>query len=254
MPARDAAVVDLAKDGPKDGSPMGRDTGVGDGAIMARDTAVVDVPVLPGDTASPSDGAGCSSNGRSYPVGASFPSSDGCNTCTCLVDGPACTAHGCQADAAVMACALTPPLTFGFDGGMRLYSETAVLADVLTLTRTYRVAVDGGAVRSCVSPLPACQTAGQLDVGDIAADLISPDVTAAFALPDPAVFGVDPRAYDGALFAITNGTGKTIYVGDDCPSPAMSSCRPVPAGVKTLSMDLQALFTHARSSAACAGL
>jgi hypothetical protein len=41
--------------------------------------------------------ASCTYDGQVYPVGASFPSTDGCNTCTCSADGTVgCTDKACQ--------------------------------------------------------------------------------------------------------------------------------------------------------------
>lgn len=239
--------------GASDTLVIARDTGTADVGVDARDTGAVDVG---GDTrdSGPTDGPGCFMGGRSYAIGESFPTTDGCNTCTCLAAGLACTARACVADAADSRCPLTTSLTLWYDGGMRVYTEQAVVKETMTFTRTYAAVVDGGAPRTCTAPLPACGSPTQIDLVDIAADLAAPEVVAAFALPDPTVYGVDPRGYDGTLFAIRNSAGKTLYVGADCPSPAMSSCRPVPAGVKTLATDLKSLFETARAATACAGL
>lgn len=40
--------------------------------------------------------AGCFYAGRSYPLGASFPSSKDCNTCTCQKSGVVCTERACS--------------------------------------------------------------------------------------------------------------------------------------------------------------
>jgi hypothetical protein len=37
----------------------------------------------------------CSYNGKTYSDGASFPSTDGCNTCTCSASGVGCTKKAC---------------------------------------------------------------------------------------------------------------------------------------------------------------
>ena len=48
-------------------------------------------------SADPVCGVTCTYDGQTYPVGASFPSSDGCNTCDCAADGTvACTDMACQ--------------------------------------------------------------------------------------------------------------------------------------------------------------
>src|SRR5687768_15952435 len=42
----------------------------------------------------------CQVNGKGYALNEQFPASDGCNTCTCLIDGTAaCTEKACPADA-----------------------------------------------------------------------------------------------------------------------------------------------------------
>jgi len=43
-------------------------------------------------------GPTCTSDGKTYPLGAKFPAADGCNTCTCLTDGVACTLLSCAKD------------------------------------------------------------------------------------------------------------------------------------------------------------
>lgn len=40
-------------------------------------------------------GTQCSYGGKEYPIGASFPSQDGCNTCSCDMGGVACTEKAC---------------------------------------------------------------------------------------------------------------------------------------------------------------
>jgi hypothetical protein len=43
-------------------------------------------------------GATCSLGGKTYAAGATFPATDGCNSCTCQADGVACTTKGCPTD------------------------------------------------------------------------------------------------------------------------------------------------------------
>lgn len=46
-------------------------------------------------------GAGCDYNGKTYAVGATYPASDGCNTCTCGDSGATgCTTMACVCDPA----------------------------------------------------------------------------------------------------------------------------------------------------------
>ncbi|EYF03285.1 hypothetical protein [Chondromyces apiculatus] len=51
--------------------------------------------IVSSDGSSNDDGAPCSMEGQGYNVGDSFPSDDGCNTCTCTESGIACTEAAC---------------------------------------------------------------------------------------------------------------------------------------------------------------
>lgn len=53
-------------------------------------------------------GGPCRSGGKSYRTGDTFPSADGCNTCSCSASGVACTTRGCLPDAGARDAADAP--------------------------------------------------------------------------------------------------------------------------------------------------
>jgi Pacifastin inhibitor (LCMII) len=209
-----------------------------------------------GDAAKDAPSA-CLWQDATVPIGGSV--SDGCNTCACMTNGVmACTARACiNLDASKDMCGLSTAVSFGYDGGMVAYQDQYDLAPSsgLTITRNYvRGVTDGSAVRTCAPALPACGTTSVVSGSTIVADLAAADVQSAFALTTTPIFGVDQRPVDGAVWSITLASGGTILVGTPCPSPEMSSCRPIPAGVQKLSDDLKSLATAAVTQPACAGL
>lgn len=52
----------------------------------------------PADTGAP-QAKTCEQGGKTYAIGESFPSEDGCNTCSCTEAGAACTRKACAAAA-----------------------------------------------------------------------------------------------------------------------------------------------------------
>jgi hypothetical protein len=95
-----------------------------------------------------------------------------------------------------------------------------------------------------------------VSVATINADLAAPDVEWLWSLPhDPApLFGTDPRPVDGTVHSIALDDGSKVLVGGQCASPAMSSCRYIPAGLVRLAQDLQKLATAMLAYSACEGL
>lgn len=60
-------------------------------------SVVDDVLKHSGDHGSPPPSGGtCTYAGKPYPIGSSFPSEDGCNTCQCDKNGVSCTLRGCS--------------------------------------------------------------------------------------------------------------------------------------------------------------
>ena len=210
----------------------------------------------------------CSYAGKNYNSGASFPSTDGCNTCTCEASrGIDCTLAACLGDAGYSppgACTLPTAVTFGAAGGMVLYEDQYKLDPTLGLniTRNYNgrgsSGMDGATIRTCTPTLPACGASAVVSVSTVVADLATADVQAAFALGTTPiatpVFGVDERPVDGTIWSITLDSGGSVLVGVTCPSPTTSSCRPTPAGVQKLADDLQSLASAMSIQSACAGL
>lgn len=203
----------------------------------------------------------CSYNGRTYSIGETFKMD--CNTCNCTSNGFACTAMICFHDAGpdlvspvdVPACSLSTNLTFGHDGGNALYTDVNRLtATTFTITRNYSrlVKPDGAASATCSPALPACGSAA-VTIATINADLANADVQALWGLPQSPtpIFGSDPRPVDGTVYSIALDDGHKVLVGQQCASPAMSSCRYIPAGVVQLVQDLQKLASAMLADAAC---
>jgi hypothetical protein len=148
-------------------------------------------------------------------------------------------------------------LTFGWDGGDVIYEDTYALdpSAGMTITRTYSTA--GQAVmHTCTPALPACGAPGVVSVSTVVQDLAAADVQAAFSLTAAPVYGVDERPEDGQVWSITLagagvGAGR-IFVGGPCPSPVMSSCRPIPEGVRRLADALKSLASAVEPT--CTGL
>jgi hypothetical protein len=156
-------------------------------------------------------------------------------------------------------CSLSDNLTFGHDGGNAIYWDVNRLtASTFTITRDYslRAGRDGAATASCSPSLPACGAADAVSVATINADLADPDVQGLWSLPqNPApIFGTDPRPADGTVYSIALDDGSKVLVGEQCASPAMSSCRYIPAGLVRLTQDLQKLATAMLADPVCQGL
>jgi hypothetical protein len=234
------------------------------GAICTEMACAVDAaPDLP---RGPDAGKTCLLGGREYTIGETFKSD--CNTCTCTSNGIACTAMFCYHDGGPdlpravdgnSACVLSANLTFGHDGGYVSYSDVNRLtATTFTITRNYtqRADRDGATMASCSPNLPACGATGAVTVATINADLADPDVQGVWALPqDPVpIFGSDPRLADGTVYSIALDDGRKVLVGGQCASPAMSSCRYIPAGLLQLTQDLQSLAAAMIADPVCTGV
>jgi hypothetical protein len=203
----------------------------------------------------------CSYNGRTYLLGESFMSD--CNTCMCTNNGMACTGAICFHDAGpdlaspvdVPGCALSASLTFGHDGGNALYHDVNRLtATTFTITRNYSAFAkpDGAASASCAPALPVCGSSA-VTTATISADLANADVQAVWGLPQTPtpIFGSDSRPTDGTVYSIALDDGHKVLVGQQCASPAMSSCRYIPAGLVQLVQDLQKLAAAMLADPAC---
>lgn len=217
-----------------------------------------------GSTVTPDAAQTCSYNGRSYPLGEGFILD--CNSCVCMSSGMACTGRICLHDAAPdlpssadgPSCALSTNLTFGPDGGNAIYADVNRLtANSFTITRNYAAWAnpDGGSSASCSPPLPACGSAA-VTIATINADLAQADVQSVWALPQTPtpLFGSDSRPVDGTVYSIALDDGRKVWVGEQCASPVMSSCRYIPTGLVQLVQDLQKLASAMLADAACKAL
>ena len=269
-------VISCAKDGLGTGGAGGAIAGTG-GAVAGTGGAVVDTGGNRGSggssaatggamTTSDAGPQACVGSGHTYAIGETFKMD--CNTCTCTVNGIACTAMACLYDArpdqpsgpdVALVCALSANLTFGQDGGNAIYWDSNRLtASTFTITRDYssRAGRDGAATAICSPSLPACGTPNAVSVATINADLADPEVQGLWSLPqDPLpIFGTDARPVDGTVYSIALDDGRKVLVGGQCASPAMSSCRYIPAGLVSLTQDLKNLATAMLADPACKGL
>jgi hypothetical protein len=212
------------------GSPAG-----GDGGVSPDLTPVADAGGLP-----------CySANGLLQP---GQSTSDDCNTCTCDPDGRlTCTANFCPLPAAEDPCSL--PLHLGFDPSDRNDSvdyhyelnPPATFGGTSWESPSNPIAPD--LILHCSATLPGCGTTGVVSISTIVQDLTDPEVQAALSAPTrETIYGVDDRPSGGVLWSIVvYGRMGSIRVGSPCPSPATSSCEPIPAGVQRLADDLKSL-------------
>jgi hypothetical protein len=237
-----------------------------DGALCTKTTCPR--PVDAGTDLTPvSDGPRtCSYEGRTYAFGEGF--SLDCNICSCSNYGMACTARTCFHDAGpdssfaldAPACAVSANLTFGRDGGNAIYWDVNRLtATAFTITRDYSARAgkpDGAMSATCSPVLPACGSTGAVTVATLNADLANADVQAVWGLPQSPVplFGSDPRPTDGTVYSIALDDGRKVLVGEQCASPAMSSCRFIPAGLVQLVQDLQKLASAMLADPMCKSL
>jgi hypothetical protein len=186
----------------------------------------------------------CTYGGRNYGPGETFPSTDGCNACVCDTKGDvACDDRACPVDPGP-TCMLDATYDFGPIGGRVAYVVRASLtADGrFVYTEKEQSSTITELPASCDPALPTCNTPAAIDLADIAADLADADVQLGFKATTPPIYGRDSRPVDGQVFEIKRATGGTLFVGDECPSPILSSCRPIPPGVAKLAADLRGLI------------
>ena len=216
-----------------------------------------------GGGAGGSSGAGgtggviCVLNGVGHPAGSSFPSPDGCNSCTCTVDGQiACTERACPPDGGIdPVCGFDTAYTFGNTGGLAIYEDDVTLAPPASYTHTRHPLTTTPPDISCAPALPACNAANLIDVADVMRDIADPDLQSILskgAKPGP-VLGADSRPVDGQVFKFVRSDGVGFFVGSPCTAGSVQ-CVPIPAGVAKLVGDLRALDTQQLKDASCASL
>jgi len=189
-----------------------------------------------------SGAAGCTYGGHTYAVGASFPATDGCNTCTCGAGGVVgCTKIGCIDSGA--SCALDTSYRFWNDGGLVAYTDDSKL----TPPRTHTVSRDrfmNAPAPTCMRDVP-CSSTTEVDIAKIQNALAHPDVVAALAMTTKPFYGTDPRPMDGQVFIFQRADGRGFTVG---------SGNAVPAGLRTLSDLLRTLQMQTLASTNCSML
>ena len=212
-----------------------------------------------GGTAGGAGGGSCEYGGVVYPAGSSFPTGDGCNMCSCSAGRAVCTFRACLPDGGTddvppAVCAFAQSYQYGPIGGNSLYSTHAVLTPPASyaFVRMGSQRADAGDL-SCAPALPTCNSAGVLDVADIMADIVLPDVQHALAQTTPPSYGRDDRPSDGTMFQFVGLDGRGFLVGGPC-STTDATCVPPPDGVARLVADLRALDGQQLMDPSCAPL
>jgi hypothetical protein len=159
-----------------------------------------------------------------------------------------------DADAAIgCSTCLATRIDWEWNGGFALYYDrSAALPCNAYQRQRFANPYDATPTLSCTSTIRHCggevfDASDAISIEEVVSAAAVADVQAAFAKA-PVLYGVDPRAYDGAVFRITIG-GKTIEVGDACGGTA--GCLEAPAGVKALAALLQDLDTRKTAADAC---
>jgi hypothetical protein len=189
-----------------------------------------------------------------YPVGTTFPSSDGCNTCSCTSGGQiACTLRACPPDAGTPVCSFDTTYRFGMTGGHVIYEDRVTLSPPASYQHArIPVATDPPSLQ-CSPALPACNATDLIDVADVMRDIADADVQKALAMTTPPLYGVDSRPFDGSIFSFQRSDGRGFLAGSQCPNTS-SSCIPLPAGITRLVATLRALDEQQLKDPSCAAL
>ena len=202
-------------------------------------------------------GRPCSYNGTTYPSGTTV--STGCNDCVCSDAVVTCTFRACLPDGGAddgppKGCAFDQPYQYGPIGGNSLYSTYAVLTPPNSYGHVRMASQRANAPDlSCTPALPACDSAGVLDVADIVADLALTDVQKALAQATPPSYGRDDRPVDGTMFQFVGLDGHGFLEGSACATTD-PACVPPPEGVARLVADLRALDVQQLKDPSCAAL
>lgn len=214
----------------------------------ARDVASTVVDATK-DTAPPEpDAAGdakrsCTWRGKTIAAG-EIAYYDNCNACSCATTGMGlfCTSSGCPSlDSGLSQCTLSAVLTYGFSGGRVAYQDSSTVdasASTYRHTRTYTNTTPS---LICEMPLMPCYAGSGIVMNRLRIDLAAPEVSAAFALVQPPVFGQDMRPVDGTVFSVTRSDGRGLLVGSSCPAASTGACTAIPASVQALVDDLKYL-------------
>lgn len=178
---------------------------------------------------------------------AEAPIADGSTARDANVESPSADADvdgNTTKDAAVetaTACAFKATYTFHDDGGLRLSADSSTL----TPPRSHEIArtTGGGNPATCTRDVP-CTSASAVSVAAIEAAVANADVQAALAKPKGALYGGDPRPFDGTVWILARDDGRDFTVGSG----------DVPAGLRALETLLRQLSTETLAAPECAAL
>jgi hypothetical protein len=167
-----------------------------------------------------------------------------------LTDVP--SINDAQTDDVPCAPSLGVTLTYGLEGGRTPTTERFVLS----APRGFRAERRTGATVSamCETMIPACNTADEVDVGEVNATLGSRDVEVAFNMArmagSPRLYGVDTRPFDGQVFAM-DLNGAQVVVGEPCRTTMTMGCAEIPVGIQRFVDVLRALRDQELLRTAC---
>jgi len=150
------------------------------------------------------------------------------------------------------SCSLDTGYTYGWEGGAIAYVDHSKISTPLGWVRERRTVSDGHMMSNCNVHIPACGTAGSIDVSTVVNAIYDPDVIRTLRTPGTWIFGVDPRPAGGQIFAFRRDDGPEFYVGAPCQG--RPNCVDPPDGVGVLVGVLSALDAQQLASDGCASL
>jgi hypothetical protein len=212
----------------------------------ARDVVSTSADVAkdaPGPDAAGDVGRSCTWRGKTIAAG-EIAYYDGCNACSCASNGIGlwCTSSGCPSpDSGLSQCTLSAVLTYGFAGGRVAFQDSSTVDASTSTYRHTRTYTNTTPSLICEMPLMPCYASSGMVMNRLGTDLAAPEVSAAFALAQPPLFGRDMRPMDGAVFSVARSDGRGLLVGNPCPATSTGACTAIPASVQALVDDLKYL-------------
>lgn len=145
--------------------------------------------------------------------------------------------------------------TYGFPGGLSLYSDSYEFSAPLTLTLSRRFNFRRGEPpRTCTYQVPQCGDDDVVDVCDLRTAMSNPHVLALW--PEEGgeiVYGGDARHYDGAVLTVTAPEKGRLTVGVLCRDESVE-CPEEHQALLGLRHAFAELSRQAESSAGCEDL
>ena len=180
---------------------------------------------------------GCTYGGQTHPVGSTFPSTDGCNECSCWASGQvACTKKFCPPS--VDCYSVAGAYEYGAVGGMVAWSSRAFLLGgaKYKYQRTYYLDPQRRTA-SCSPDIPPCTAAAGVTPPAINKAFAHGDVQKAFESKTPIFYGRDTRPVDGTAFEVKRTSdGRSFLIGSPCSTPPVveQQCTEIPPGLTAL--------------------